>query len=77
MVKVGFQYRPEGWTALDKANSSSDRPGNVNINVVKVDDTWWGKWNYRAFNLLTDPRKTLTEETAEQVCKSFGIFLPK
>ena len=77
VVKPGFQYRPEGWITLDKANNSSTRPGNVTTTVVKVNDTWWGSWNYRAFNLLTNPRKTLTEETAAEVCKSFGIFIPK
>ena len=77
VVKTGFQYRPEGWVSLTQANKSADRPGNVTANVVKVDDVWWGNWNYRAFNLLTNPRSTLTSEKADEVCASFGIFLPK
>ena len=46
-------------------------------NVVKVDDTWWGKWNYRAFNLSYNPVQKLTEQTAGVLCAAFGVFVPK
>ena len=77
VIRKGFQYRPEGWVSLDKANSSSNRPGNVSANVVKVDASWWGSWNYRAFNISLDPRKTMTEQQAAEACEAFGIYLPK
>ena len=76
VIRSGHQYRPEGWVALNQYNASG-RPGNVTANVVKVDDTWWGKWNYRAFNLSFNPVQKLTEQTAGELCAAFGVFIPK
>lgn len=77
VVKSGFQYRPEGWITLTTKNSSSTRPQNVTANLTEVNAAWWGSWNYRAFNLLKNPRATLTEADAKEVCASFGIFIKK
>ena len=76
VVKSGFQYRPEGWITLTTKNSSSARPQNVTANLTEVNASWWGSWNYRAFNLLKNPRATLTESDAAEACASFGIFIP-
>ncbi len=77
IVKSGYQYRPEGWVTLDTKNDSSARPANVSTRLVVVDDSWWGSWNYRAFNLSQNPVVTLTDESAEEVCSSFRIYTPK
>ena len=78
-------YRPEGWTALDTKNDS--RPGNVTANLVVVNDSWWGKWEYRAFNLAfadkralaaSNPRNNPDQTTlCEDLKKGFAIYLPK
>ena len=76
VVLPGYQYRPEGWVDLKTKNNSADRPAQVTTNVVEVNAAWWGSWNYRAFNLLKNPRTTLNEETAADVAASFAIFTP-
>ena len=75
VVINSFKYRPEGWTDLDAANTSTTRPGEVSTTLVVVDDAWWGNWNYRGFNVGNG--SALTAETAETACASFGIFVPK
>ena len=78
-------YRPEGWTALDVQNGS--RPGNVTANLVVVNDSWWGKWEYRAFNVAyadrrdlaaSNPRNNPDQPTlCEDLKKGFAIYIPK
>ena len=84
--RTGNMYRPEGWTALNVANTSSTRPGNVTSNLVKVDDAWWSSWNYRAFNLAFADRtdlgpNPLQNPNADNLCgklkEGFAIFIPK
>ena len=79
--KEGYQYRPEGWTALTEKNASSARPANVqassdNLTVV-VNDSWWGSWNYRAFNLAKDGNPNLSEAEQATLEGCFAIFKPK
>lgn len=45
----GYQYRPEGWTALNAKTEA--RPENTTESVVVVDSAWWGGFSYRAFNV--------------------------
>ena len=81
----GNMYRPEGWTSLDVQNGS--RPGNVTSNLVVVSDSWWGKWEYRAFNVAysdkralaaSNPRNNPDQTTlCEDLKKGFAIYLPK
>lgn len=79
--KGGRQYRPEGWVALDQKNSA--RPEIVTTNIVQVDNSWWGTFNYRGFNVAFDPRVDLatsadaTETLCQEVRDGFGIFVPK
>ena len=85
--QTGNMYRPEGWTELDVVNTSSTRPGNVTTNVVVVDDSWWGNWKYRAFNLAYadrtnlaagDPSSNPNQTTlCDDVKAGFAIYLPK
>lgn len=75
VIKAGFQYRPEGWTALDK--KTSPRPENVAAQVVVVDDAWWREFNYRAFNLSRAGAPNLDDEGQNELATVFGIFVPK
>lgn len=75
VIKAGYQYRPEGWVTLTTKNSN--RPGLVTTpGVQPVTSTWWGNWQYRAFNVSRNPREKFTDSTAEQACAAFGIFIP-
>lgn len=73
VVKSGYQYRPEGWTALATANSA--RPDNVSTPIVVIDDAWWGTFNYRAFNLTFVSGGAPEKQPELESC--FGIFIPK
>ena len=75
VVINGYKYRPEGWTSLDTKNSTSARPGEVSTTLVEVNDSWWGSWNYRGFNVGNG--SALTNATADEACASFAIFVPK
>ena len=81
VLKYGFQYRPEGWTDLSTKNSSSNRPGNViaagDNSVVEVSDNWWGKWNYRAFNIAKAGNPALDAAGQAELDTCFFIFKPK
>ena len=81
VLKQGYQYRPEGWIALTEKNTSATRPGNVKASsdnsIVVVDDSWWGSWNYRAFNLAKDGNPTLSEAEQATLEGCFAIFKPK
>lgn len=71
-LKYGYQYRPEGWTALDA--KTSQRPGNVTSSIVTVDDAWWGDFNYRAFNIASQGN---TADMAYKDINAFRIYVPK
>ena len=81
---VDHHYRPEGWADLNvKAGS---RPADVTESVVKIDEAWWGSYNYRGFNLslyesgnrqdLADSQDAATNR-CQEVRDGFGIFVPK
>ncbi|MBP3203766.1 MAG: DUF4886 domain-containing protein [Bacteroidales bacterium] len=72
--KEGYQYRPEGWVAQDTKNSG--RPDNVPLQIVEVDDSWWGSYQFRAFNLQKTGVSNL-ESILDEVKDAFGIFVPK
>ena len=63
ITQSGYQYRPEGWVALNQ-NISGGRPGNVSQTTVVADDAWWGNWNYRAFNISATDDHTMTDGEA-------------
>lgn len=77
VLKGEYQYRPEGWVTLDTQNYSENRPGNVNTKLVVVNDSWWGNWNYRGFNITSYPSASFTEEGITEAMSSFGIYTPK
>ncbi len=71
-LKYGYQYRPEGWTALDE--KTAKRPGNVTTSTVIVDDAWWGEFNYRAFNIAYEGGNT---DMAYKDINALRIYVPK
>ena len=75
VVNVGYQYRPEGWAALDGKNAT--RPGNVGNTVTVVDDAWWGSFNYRAFNLAKFGNPNLTDAEQAGLAAAFAVYVPK
>ncbi|MCF0172241.1 MAG: DUF4886 domain-containing protein [Bacteroidales bacterium] len=75
VLKEGFQYRPEAWTSL--SGKTSNRPANVYEQIVKVDDTWWGSWNYRAFNIAKKGNPALDAAGQKELLECFAIFVPK
>ena len=82
VVLDGYQYRPEGWVTLTTKNNKEggadpSRPKNVSTSVVEVNDTWWGSFTYRAFNISkTDGSNPSTAEM-RAIGTKFGIYLPK
>ena len=81
VLKSGYQYRPEGWVTLTTKNTSATRPTNVEASgsnsIVVVNDSWWGSWNYRAFNLAKFKNPNLTDAEQETLETCFAIFKPK
>lgn len=77
VVKSGWQYRPEGWTNLRTSTSSSSRPANVSTPIVKVSSSWWGTWNYRAFNISKTAGGALSAAELADPHANFAIFVPK
>lgn len=73
--KSGFQYRPEAWTQLGTKTVS--RPGNTTAQITTVDVSWWGDFNFRAFNLAKSGNPNLTAAEQEELDSCFGIFVPK
>jgi hypothetical protein len=74
VVDEDYQYRPEGWTALDQVNASADRPKTQNTPLTIVTEEWWGNFNYRAFNIsMKGNSGTATAEDATH----FRIYIPK
>ncbi len=72
-VKDGFQYRPEGWVTEGQVNASAARPGNVTEEIVVVDDSWWGDFNYRAFNIAYKGNQEVVSDSNIGV---FKVFIP-
>lgn len=81
VVLSGYQYRPEGWVTLDTVNDGQSghpsRPGNVSTSVVEVNDTWWGTFTYRAFNISKTDGSNPTTAEMKAIGTKFGIYLPK
>lgn len=73
--KSGFQYRPDGWTALGTKTSS--RPAVDKSQIVEVSPNWWGSWVARGFNIAKDGSPTLDEAGQKELESCFAIFVPK
>ncbi len=51
VVDEGYQYCPEAWVDSTTRHTSDTRPIACAETVIIIDETWWGEYNYRAFNL--------------------------
>ncbi len=72
-IDAGYQYRPEGWKALEKQDA---RPNNVQTPRVVVDEAWWGDYTYRAFNISSTANQDIGGNPAA-VEPHFRIYVPK
>lgn len=73
-IAEGYQYRPEGWKDENKQTSRLD---NVKTARVVIDDTWWGDYIKRAFNISKTDGSLLTSEDAYAAAvAAFKIYLP-
>lgn len=74
-----YRYRPEAWTNLGSKQSS--RPGEViatdGPTCTVVNSTWWGSYNFRAFNIAQKGGTATTDEAKQAILDSFGIYVPK
>lgn len=75
VIKSGYQYRPDGWTVLDKKTAS--RPANVLTEAVIVDENWWGQFNYRAFNIAKMGNPNLSDSEMKALSDVLTIYIPK
>lgn len=74
VIDPGYAYHPEGWQTMD-AKNANDRPATVTIPVVEVNNTWWGDYNYRAFNISHSNSTTIN--SVAEVASHFRIYVPK
>ena len=72
-VKTGYQYRPEAWVG-DRVQTT--RPDNVSTRYVEVSESWWGNYDYRAFNISKTSGSSLADDFKD-VMDSFAIYVPK
>lgn len=75
-IKVGWQYRPEGW------NFAESRQDNVTTIRIIIDEDWWGSYTERGFNISqighsTSSNKPITLSTEEVAQTVFKIIVPK
>ncbi|MBQ9709367.1 MAG: hypothetical protein IJV67_01950 [Clostridia bacterium] len=73
VVKKGYIYRPDGWTAENVKNEPGTRPSNVSDSIVVVDEAWKAGFTLRAFNVSR-------EDGADITAYEFGslaIYVPK
>lgn len=75
VIKQGYQYRPDGWTELGKKTAS--RPANVLTEAVMVDASWWGQFNYRAFNIAKMGNPNLSDSEMKALSDVLTIYIPK
>lgn len=75
IIKDGYQYRPDAWTALGVKTGT--RPANVTSSMVKVDSSWWGEFNYRAFNIAKIGNPSLSDSEMKALSDVLTIYIPK
>ncbi len=74
-IDSGYQYRPDGWQTATGKNTAT-RPGNVTTSCIEVDETWWGNFTLRAFN-VSRPDGALLNEKVDEVEKALRIYVPR
>ncbi len=74
VLKEGYQYRPEKWTRLSA--KTSDRPGQTQVQVFAITESWWSGSAYRAFNLSKAGNPHLTDAEMQSLRSCLSIFVP-
>ncbi len=74
-IAEGWQYRPEGW------KFAVSRPNNVTTQRIIIDESWWGSYSERAFNIsqvghTTNNKIEITETTDVVANTIFKIIVP-
>ena len=69
-INSGWQYRPEGWDYVEA------RPENTMCTYVTVNETWWGTYDIRGFNIMKTNSSSLANTSAETVYENFKIYIP-
>ena len=72
ILDSGYSYRPEGWITASTKNST--RPAKVTDNFTKVDETWWGNYTIRGFNLSSASSNIVMTESDASALR---IYIPK
>lgn len=75
-VASGYQYRPDGAKDMLAINTTSVRPSNVTTASVTVDDSWWGDFPIRGFNISSTSDSDLSSLSESDMNNIFSIILP-
>lgn len=78
VVTDGYQYRPEGWKSLEEAVESrpSVETTASSDSIVFVNESWWGAYQYRAFNISKVGASNLDENGQNAMRDKFAIYRP-
>ena len=74
VVADGYAYMPEGWLDLNQTNPM-DRPDVVSTRLEAVTESWWGNYNYRAFNLMKSDNSSMEGISADEAKNLLKIFI--
>lgn len=70
----GYQYRPDAW--VDPGERNPNRPGTVSSSRVVVDESWWGDFTVRGFNVAKEGNPALSEDEAADLLNHIHIYVP-
>lgn len=73
IVDSGYRYRPDAWVGT---TITSSRPDNVTTNFVIVDESWWGDYTLKGFNISKTDNSLINNIPYEAV-SHFRIYIPK
>lgn len=73
-IDSGWQYRPDGWGYSGTGNQG--RPGNITTAQVKIDDSYWTKYEYRAFNIALVGNNTSLIGREAEAASHFRVYVP-
>ncbi len=69
-----FQYRPEGWI---NGAVNTTRPAIVAKRQVVIDESWWGNFTERAFNISMYGNPDITDKTLSSYYTAIKIYRPQ
>ncbi len=75
MIEEGYGYRPDGWNT-ESGKSTASRPASVTTEMIVVDESWWGDYLYRGFNIFVSPTRTDMTDLVEETGTKLKIYVP-